>query len=138
MKEHKASVILQSRKTEINKIEKLLFTLNELYGINQERFINFSIAVSEALMNAIVHGNRESEEKRVFVDIFSDETSLEVFIKDEGGGFDYASIPDPTTDENLMKDHGRGIYIMRELTDGCECDSGNGGTTMKLVITKDS
>ena len=138
MKVHKASVILQSRRTEINKIEKLLFTLNEAYNIGQEKFINFNIAVSEALMNAIVHGNRESDGKRVYVDIFEEENSLEVIIKDEGAGFDNSSIPDPTKDENLHKDHGRGIYIMKILTDGYECIADDDGTIVKLTISKNS
>jgi serine/threonine-protein kinase RsbW len=135
---HKASIILQSKKTEINKIEKLLFTLNEVYEIEQERFINFNIAVSEAIMNAIVHGNKESDDKRVYVDIFDDGKSIEVVIKDEGRGFDFSSIPDPTKDENLHKDHGRGIYIMKILTDGYECTNNGEGTIVKLVLYKRS
>ncbi|MDD5360852.1 MAG: ATP-binding protein [Ignavibacteria bacterium] len=133
---HKASIILQSKKTEINKIEKLLFTLNEVYEIEQERFINFNIAVSEAIMNAIVHGNKESDDKRVYVDVFDNGKSIEVVIKDEGRGFDNSSIPDPTEVENLHKDHGRGIYIMKILTDGYESTSDGDGTIVRLVLSK--
>jgi len=113
-----------------------LFTLNEFYGINQERFINFHIAVSEALINAIVHGNKENPDKRVLVDIYESEDALEVVVKDEGKGFNLNILPDPTESENLHKEHGRGVYIMKLLTDGYECVSEATGTTVRLVINK--
>lgn len=134
MKLHKGSLILQSKRSEINKLENLLFTLNEFYKIDQERFVNFHIAVSEALMNAIVHGNKESSDKRVSVDIFEDDKSLEFVISDEGTGFEAGDVPDPTKNNNLYKDHGRGIFIMKSLTDGYECCSSEKGTTVKLKI----
>ncbi len=132
---HKSSLILQSKRSEINKLENLLFTLNEFYNIDQERFINFHIAVSEALINAIIHGNKESSEKRVFVDIYENDNSLEVIIKDEGTGFNINKIPDPTEADNLHKEHGRGVYIMKLLTDGYECLFDDTGTIVKLVIS---
>ena len=85
-------------------------------------------------MNAIVHGNKESADKRVLVDILEDDSSLELVISDEGIGFDVSDVPDPTKNNNLYKDHGRGIFIMKSLTDGYECCSGDKGTTVKLKI----
>lgn len=134
MKLHKGSLILQSKRSEISKLESLLFTLNEFYKIDPERFVNFHIAVSEALMNAIVHGNKESAEKRVYVDIFEEENWLELVIKDEGKGYDASDVPDPTKNSNLYKDHGRGIFIMKSLTDWYECCPSEGGTTVRLKI----
>ena len=112
----------------------LLFTLNEFYCINQERFINFHIAVSEALINAIVHGNKENLEKKVLVDIYENIDSLEVVVKDEGEGFNLNKLPDPTESDNLHKENGRGVYIMKILTDGYECITDSTGTTVKLAI----
>ena len=131
---HKGSLILQSKRSEINKLENLLFTLNEFYCINQERFINFHIAVSEALINAIVHGNKENLEKKVLVDIYENIDSLEVVVKDEGEGFNLNKLPDPTESDNLHKENGRGVYIMKILTDGYECITDSTGTTVKLAI----
>lgn len=133
---HKAGMILQSRKNEIAKLENLLFMLNKIYCIDEERFINFHIAASEALMNAIIHGNKESPAKRVYVDIFEGENELQLVIKDEGTGFRQELVPDPTSNGNLLKDHGRGIFIMKSLTDGYECTSGDEGTTVILTIRK--
>jgi len=130
----KGSLILKSKRSEISKLENLLFTLNEFYCINQERFINFNIAVSEALINAIVHGNKEVEEKRVLVEIHENADSLEVVVKDEGKGFNVNKLPDPTESENLHKEHGRGVYIMKILTDGYDCITDASGTTVKLLI----
>lgn len=131
---NRGSLILQSSKSEIGRLEGLLFAINESLKIESERFINFHIAVSEALVNAIVHGNLECPDKKVFVDINENEDSLEVVIKDEGKGFNINSVPDPTKNNNLYKDHGRGIFIMKSLTDGYECVSDGSGTTVKLKI----
>ena len=133
---HKASMVLLSSRHEIVKLEDLLFTMNKIYKIDEERFINFHIAASEALMNAIIHGNRESPVKKVYVDIYEDDSDLQLVIKDEGIGFSQELVPDPTDDGNLHKDHGRGIFIMKSLTDGYECSSGNDGTTVLLTIKK--
>jgi len=133
---HKASMVLRSSRHEIIKLEDLLFTMNKLYKIDEERFINFHIAASEALMNAIIHGNRESPVKKVYIDIYEDDSDLQLEIKDEGEGFSQELVPDPTDNGNLLKDHGRGIFIMKSLTDGYECCSGKGGTKVLLTIKK--
>ncbi len=108
--------------------------MNESIKIDSDRFVNFHIAVSEALVNAIVHGNCESTDKKVYVDINEERGYLEVIIKDEGTGFNLNDVPDPTKNNNLYKDHGRGIFIMRSLTDGYECFSDEKGTIVKLQI----
>ncbi len=131
---HLGSLILQSSKSEIGKLESLLFAMNESIKIDSDRFVNFHIAVSEALVNAIVHGNCESTDKKVYVDINEERGYLEVIIKDEGTGFNLNDVPDPTKNNNLYKDHGRGIFIMRSLTDGYECFSDEKGTIVKLQI----
>ncbi|MCI0473747.1 MAG: ATP-binding protein, partial [Ignavibacteria bacterium] len=110
---HKVSMVLRSSRNEILKLENLLFTMNKMYKIDEERFINFHIAASEALMNAIIHGNKESAVKKVFVDIYEDDSDLQLMIKDEGAGFTQELVPNPTDDGNLLKDHGRGIFIMK-------------------------
>lgn len=125
---------MQSNRNEIKKVESLLLKLNEIYKIDTERFINFNIAVSEALINAIMHGNKESADKKVFVEINENENSLEVIVKDEGKGFNLDNIPDPTDTGNLHKEHGRGVYIMKLLTDGYDCTFDNSGTKVRLNI----
>jgi serine/threonine-protein kinase RsbW len=74
-------------------------------------------AVHEAVVNAIVHANRESEARRVTLEIELDPGGLEVRVRDEGRGFDPARVPDPCAPENLSRSTGRGIFLMRTLMD---------------------
>ncbi len=132
----KLNLTLESNRNEIKKFELLLEKSNEEFNLPVERFINLQIACSEALINAIVHGNRESNVKKVYTEIAYDDRSLFVNINDEGDGFDINRLPDPTSNENLMKEHGRGIYIIRSLVDDFRCSSSENGTEFILTVKK--
>jgi len=132
----KLNLTLESNRNEIKKFEVLLEKSNEEFNLPAERFINLQIACSEALINAIVHGNKESNVKKVYTEIAYDDRSLFVKINDEGDGFDISRLPDPTSNENLMKEHGRGIYIIRSLVDDFRCSSTENGTEFILTVKK--
>ncbi len=132
----KLNLTLESNRNEIKKFELLLEKSNEEFNLPVERFINLQIACSEALINAIVHGNKESNVKKVYTEIAYDDRSLFVKINDEGDGFDISRLPDPTSNENLMKEHGRGIYIIRSLVDDFRCSSTENGTEFILTVKK--
>lgn len=127
---------IKSNRSEILKFEKMLEKLNTEFGLGHDRFINFQIAVSEALVNAIVHGNKGNPKKSVFIDIEFDESKLAVKIKDEGEGFNLEEIPDPTINNNLLKEHGRGIFIIKSFVDKFECNPSKQGTEFILTIVK--
>ena len=105
-------------------------------NLDLEKLVNFQIAVSEALLNAIVHGNKEDKSKRVFCDIKCTEDKLTVKIRDEGKGFNFDEVPDPTSEENILKEHGRGIFIIRSLVDDCKCKASDKGTEIILTVNK--
>jgi serine/threonine-protein kinase RsbW len=130
------SLKIKSERAEILKFEKVLEEINGEFGLNQDRFINLQIAISEALVNAIVHGNKENPEKFVCIDICYDKSMLTVKIKDEGEGFNLEEIPDPTNNNNLLKEHGRGIFIIKSLVDKFECCPSKKGTEFILTIVK--
>lgn len=130
------SLKIENRRTEVVKVEDLLTELNIEFGLKMEKFLNFQIAVSEALVNAIVHGNKEDLNKYVSVDISFTDNSMSVRIKDQGKGFDTGNLPDPTMDENLLKEHGRGVFIIKSLVDKYECTSSSAGTEMILTVYK--
>jgi serine/threonine-protein kinase RsbW len=127
---------LDSNRSEISKVEGVLGKLNEKIGFNMEKLINLQIAVSEALVNAIVHGNKEDNAKKVHVIVNSTDNMMEIKIRDEGTGFDISTLPDPTNDENLLKESGRGVFIIMSLVDEFYCNSGEKGTEMGLVLRK--
>ncbi|KMY66328.1 hypothetical protein AAU61_17875 [Desulfocarbo indianensis] len=93
---------------------------------------NVKLALVEALTNAMEHGNRWDEQKLVMVESKTDRENLEVFIQDQGPGFDYRKRTDPTKDENLLSERGRGIFLMRAIMDEVRFeDPGNAVTLVK-------
>jgi serine/threonine-protein kinase RsbW len=93
--------------------------------------VDIEIALREALTNAIVHGNHENAEKRVYVaSRCSQDGEVLVTIRDLGEGFDSRLVPDPTAPENRLSAHGRGIYLMQALMDQVQFEEG--GTVVKL------
>ncbi len=100
-------------------VEKLIDEVCEAYAIHEDYYGNMLIALTEAVNNAIVHGNRLDEAKEVSVRYEREGKSLRFFITDEGPGFDYDHLPDPTAPENREKPNGRGVFLMRNLADDC-------------------
>ena len=89
--------------------------------------------MTEGVNNAIVHGNKLDPEKSVAVACSIDEKNLVFRITDEGPGFDYDNLPDPTAPENIEKPHGRGVFLMRHLAD--ECAFEDDGRIVELTFT---
>ena len=104
----------------ISEVEKLIDTVCEDLKLSEDNYGNILIAVTEAVNNAIIHGNKNNPEKKVkiIVDKVTKEVVFSVF--DEGGGFDFTDLPDPTAPENLEKPDGRGIFLMKNLADKVE------------------
>ena len=93
--------------------------------------LDIEIALREALLNAVIHGNRENPNKHVHLTVrCSADGEVWIAIQDEGAGFDSRCIPDPTAAEFLMSSHGRGIYLMRALMD--EVSFEEGGTVVHM------
>lgn len=130
------NLVLKSNRNEIQRFDALLEEANKKFALAMEKFINLQIACSEALINAIVHGNKEDESKHVFTNIKFNEVILTVSIKDEGEGFDISKLPDPTSGENILKESGRGVFIIRSLVDEFHCNSSKNGTEFILSVRK--
>jgi len=86
----------------------------------EEKLSDVLLAVTEATTNAIIHANKSDASKKVIIDVEINDSKLIVKVKDEGEGFDPGEIPDPTEPENLLKDHGRGVYLMKVYMDDLE------------------
>ncbi len=98
-------------------VEDFVDNIFHKFHIKEEVFGNVLVAVTEAANNAIIHGNKENESKPVIITLENKEKELVFTVKDEGQGFDYNNIPDPTAPENLEKPTGRGIFLMKQLSD---------------------
>ncbi|WP_317195173.1 ATP-binding protein [Carboxylicivirga sediminis] len=119
----------------INIVEKLIDDLSAQYSLHNDIYGKLLLAVVEGVNNAIVHGNKLDKEKLVVVEYLLDDTRVEFTIKDEGTGFDYTEVPDPTKPENLEKTHGRGIFLMHHLADEIEFE--NEGSIVKMTFNID-
>jgi serine/threonine-protein kinase RsbW len=98
-------------------IEKAIDELSMELDLSDEVYGNVLVATMEASNNAIIHGNQSDPGKNIKVEILLEKKELKVHIEDQGKGFDFASIPDPTAPENLEKINGRGIFLMERLSD---------------------
>ena len=111
---------IESKIDNINEVEKFVDEFSEENEIHSDLYGKILIATVEAVNNSIVHGNKEDVNKKVFLSFHMDEDTVQILVEDQGGGFDYTNIPDPTKPENLENIHGRGIYLMQHLADEVE------------------
>ncbi len=104
------------------------------YGAGESIIADIAISVSEMVNNAIIHGNKSSPDKSVSVSISRTDSKIRITIRDQGNGFDPNRVANPIEDNNLLKEVGRGIFIVRSLMDSVDISPSNAGTT--VVITK--
>lgn len=108
---------IESRRNKIKEVESLMMQANLEFGLNNNDYNKMMIGVTEIAMNAIVHGNRENEAKKVRLTVEYNDNMMKITISDEGKGFDYENLPDPTKPENIFDVHGRGIFIAKAMVD---------------------
>ncbi|MCM3902861.1 MAG: ATP-binding protein [Pyrinomonadaceae bacterium] len=125
---------LPSRIEAINKAATAVAELVTRSGIDEEAAFGIDLAVREALVNAVIHGNKLDEAKLVEINVKSSLDSFEVSVHDQGQGFNPETISDPTKEENLLKSSGRGIFFMRNFFDEVDWSiSPTGGTTVRMI-----
>lgn len=115
--------------------EKLIDEACTAHNVHESRYGNILIALTEAVNNAIHHGNRLDPNKSVTLGYQAGEGRLVFMVQDQGPGFDHEHLPDPTDPQNLEKPHGRGVFLMRALADGVEF-SDNGATVALAFNTE--
>jgi serine/threonine-protein kinase RsbW len=101
----------------IRMIESFIDNAKEKFHLNEDIYGNIMIAVTEAVNNAIRHGNGSDSSKNVHLGLSLQDGMIKFRVEDEGSGFDYHHLPDPTAPENLEKPGGRGIFLMKHLAD---------------------
>jgi serine/threonine-protein kinase RsbW len=111
------SVQIPSITENIRMIESFIDNARERFHLDEDMYGNIMIAVTEAVNNAIKHGNAGNSSKNVSLNLTLHDNLLKFVIKDEGTGFDFHNLPDPTAPENLEKTGGRGIFLMKNLSD---------------------
>jgi serine/threonine-protein kinase RsbW len=110
---------LPSEMESLTALENLIEELADKYQISDDTFANMMTCLNEAFMNAIVHGNKLDATKKVIINAEVDSRRIVWTVTDEGPGFDYNALPDPTAPENLENLTGRGVFIVKQLADQC-------------------
>jgi serine/threonine-protein kinase RsbW len=130
------SIQIPSILENIRMIESFIDNSKEKFQLDEDLYGNIMIAVTEAVNNAIKHGNANNSSKNVFLSLTLNQNLLKFVIKDEGSGFDHDNLPDPTAPENLEKPGGRGIFLMKHLSD--EVEFTENGKTVELSFYMNS
>jgi len=124
------TLTLKSTYKEVEKVEGFLNNLQEQLGFNDEFYARLMLTVSEAATNSVVHGNKLDASKTVTLSAYRDGNTLIVETVDQGEGFEPEEIPNPLAEENLLKDSGRGVFLMEEYAD--EVSYSDGGSKLML------
>jgi serine/threonine-protein kinase RsbW len=129
--------LLDSTLQSVDRAEEIAVQAAEELGFDEEDRHQIGMAVRECMVNAVVHGNRYSARKKVHLTIRSASSHLAIVIGDEGAGFDLSSLPDPLAQENLLRQSGRGILLIRAFMDEFDLHPrAGGGTEVRLVKHK--
>ena len=110
---------LPSKQESITLLENLIEEIADKHNISEDTFANMMTTLSEATINAIVHGNKLDPNKKVIINAEIENRRIVWTVTDEGEGFDYNNLADPTAPENLENLTGRGVFIMKHLADQC-------------------
>jgi serine/threonine-protein kinase RsbW len=105
-------------------VESLIDRVCGSLGVHEDAYGNILIAVTEAVNNAVIHGNQFKSDIDVDVEVLDVDDRLCFSIKDKGQGFDFNNLPDPTAPENIEKENGRGIFLIKNLADELVFDEG--------------
>jgi len=127
------TLIIPSDPDELPKVDEMAERIAAEAGFGKEIRDDIAIAVTEAVNNAIMHGNNADRKRTVTIVFIKEPGKLTVKIRDQGNGFDPSILPDPTHPENIMREKGRGLFIIRHLMDEVTLHKVEGGMEVELV-----
>lgn len=128
------SLEIDSDFSSINSVELFIDEMCLKLSVSDDLYGNVLIAVSEAVNNAIQHGNKFSKTLKVELNVCDSEQVFNFSVRDNGNGFDVNNLPDPTSPENVLKENGRGVFLMKNLAD--EVEFLNNGSLVNLYFNK--
>ena len=124
--------ILPSHINVVSPLVDQLMRFVSRFRVADDNNVEIELALREALVNAIVHGNQQDPRKRVYVNCrCTTDGEVSITVEDEGHGFENDAVPDPTSPENLLRTHGRGIYLIRTLMDDVDFEQGSSVVHMR-------
>lgn len=139
MTEHKTKeMILSSTYEEIERVDEIARDLQEWADLNEDQFDTVLLTLSEAVTNAILHGNKIDPSKNVKVKAQLHGDMLSLSVKDEGEGFDPENLPDPLKEENILNEGGRGVFLIEQFAEEVSFSENGTKITMKFNLNDSS
>ena len=133
------SISIASEISNVAEVEALIDNQSAMFKFDDDVYGKLLLAVVEAVNNAIVHGNKSDSSKQVNISYVIESDYVEYSISDSGEGFDPNCIPDPTELENIEKFSGRGLFLMKNLSDEMEFSDNGRKVRLKFLLnTKDN
>lgn len=131
------SIKILSSVKNIRKVSSRIVNLLQDRGVTKDCIFDIRLCIEEATLNAIEHGNKMNESLSVDVTFSIDDEKIEVSVTDEGAGFSHKKLPDPTKDNNILRSHGRGVFLVYKLMDKVEySDKGNKVNLVKYFFRR--
>ncbi len=128
-----ADLELESSLDSVDAVENHVIAAAQQAGLSEEEIFRFGYAVREAMVNAVVHGNRYNSNKMVLFRMLAGPDYIEVVIRDFGDGFNANSVADPLAEENLLSQSGRGLALIRAFVDKLKVAPADGGGTAAIL-----
>lgn len=127
-------LVLNSNSKQVAKVERFLNKVNKFLNLDDVRYNKILVATTEAVNNSIVHGNKRDPKKKIIVTCESNHKLLIIKVHDEGPGVDVSKLPDPLAEDNLLRENGRGVFLMRSLMDSVEFIKTPDGAEVKMTM----
>lgn len=127
-------MIIKSDIKNISLVENLIDDLVEKHEVNSDVYGKVLLAVVEGVNNAILHGNKSNKEKEVIIDYDLNPEKIQFNILDQGSGFNYHNLPDPTLPENVERVSGRGIFLMKHLADDLQFNEKGNEVRLTFIV----
>ncbi len=125
---------LKSQPQQVAKVEPFLRRVNRIAKLNKELFNKLLVVTTEAVNNGILHGNKQDPAKEVILSCDVHATTMVIRIHDEGPGFDPEKLPDPLAEENLFREHGRGVFLMRSMMESVMFERTDKGSDVVMTM----
>ncbi|MDI6804753.1 MAG: ATP-binding protein [Bacteroidota bacterium] len=129
-------LVLKSTPKEISKVEPFLKKVNRYIQFEEIQFHNLLVATTEAVNNSITHGNLRDPKKLVEITAAASTTTIEIHVCDEGRGINFKNIPNPLDEKNLLRENGRGIFIIQQFMDSVQFNRSATGSEVIMKLRK--
>lgn len=135
---HTFRMTIASDPKNIHRVESFLLKVKKAEHLSNEKFHTLLVVVTEAVNNSITHGNKRNPAHKVYVMCTTQKGVLTVKVRDEGKGFDPRSLPDPLQPENLLRESGRGVFLMKQMMESVNYNEKGTEVTMTMRLRKKS